>query len=633
MKKLSTLNIMLVCVVLLCLISGTVYAAPGPNLPNPTNLSISSLAGASTPQFKWSQAIPSQAVLDAFEVYGWQYTSPSTAPALTIPSAAWSTEVLNNHSTFTQSYTLEPAGMGYTPGYNTKWMFGVTAKGHSLLEPDLTIYNTGGVMTSSAGYTPQAIPTGFTASAKTLNSMTVTALGAFNNLTWEQSGLIFNVNGTDQPKTTNTQQSFTGLSANTKYAFKAAGVNGNGNATDYSPVTNIYTLQNAPTGIRADGRSAGGVIFTALGDLPNLSAGQSGLIYNVNGVDLAKSTTFPTTVNKLASGTALTPNHQYKFKVRAVNGDGIATSSYSPVVTLYTGQNTPVHTRVDAKDVNSLTVSALGYLYYISNDQSGVVFNINDGDLPKVQTTKLKIDKLAGGTPLAANTLYLLKSKAVNGDGVETPYSDTNQIYTLQNAPSTPTLTALGADRIVVSVNALNNAFDRCGAVIFNINGTDDKSSVKSLSHTFARLPDKVTHLAFNTQYQIKAKALNGNAIETDYSAPLSIYSAQAKPTGIDVDASDTTSITLTARGEFNNLSTGQSGIVFQINGSSLPKQPAAEYKVTNLANGTPIATNTRYWFGAYAVNADGVKTGSITHASVSTAQNAPTGLRIDTRD
>ena len=112
-----------------------------------------------------------------------------------------------------------------------------------------------------------------------------------------------------------------GLSANTQYGYKVKARDSYSppNETSYSTTVSRYTLMPTPTGVSAANIGATSADLTALGSLPNLNQGSSGIQFKSGVTSFPWSQTNPTTVSPL------TPNTQYTFYVKARNGDAIET--------------------------------------------------------------------------------------------------------------------------------------------------------------------------------------------------------------------------------------------------------------------------------------------------------------------
>lgn len=115
----------------------------------------------------------------------------------------------------------------------------------------------------------------------------------------------------------------TGLSANTQYTFHVKARNGQSVETAYSGTASKYTLQNDAAAPTFGAVGADSIELSTTGPV-NLTAGSSGVIFKRDGTtDLAKVQALS------ATDSNLTPNVQYSYTARGVNGDNTATSESS----------------------------------------------------------------------------------------------------------------------------------------------------------------------------------------------------------------------------------------------------------------------------------------------------------------
>lgn len=129
------------------------------------------------------------------------------------------------------------------------------------------------------------------------HSMTVATTGPVN-LTAGLSGVVFNVNGEDRAKVQSLTENLTGLAANTRYAVKATGYNGDGVAGAASAIAAAYTLALAP-------------VYGASGDAAiNCDRGETGIF------STGTLLTF-TAVNGFGDGEARASSYKYLWDTNA----------------------------------------------------------------------------------------------------------------------------------------------------------------------------------------------------------------------------------------------------------------------------------------------------------------------------
>ncbi|NLX06157.1 MAG: hypothetical protein GXY33_13545, partial [Phycisphaerae bacterium] len=135
--------------------------------------------------------------------------------------------------------------------------------------------------------------------------------------------------------------------------------------------------------------------------------------------------------------TGLTANTEYTGLTVTARDQVAPTpnSASSPAMSKYTLQNTPatpMFTDVTETSCRVYTANPVN----LTAGNSGVIFH--DGAADRAKVTEL-YDDITG---LTANTEYVFKAKAVNGEGIETAYSGTASLWTLSVPPSEGSVTA-----------------------------------------------------------------------------------------------------------------------------------------------------------------------------------------------
>ena len=214
-----------------------------------------------------------------------------------------------------------------------------------------------------------------------------------------------------------------GLSANTWYGYrvKARDSAQTPNETSYSQTVYKYTLMPTPAGVTASNIQATTVDLTATGSFPNLSEGQSGvLFYSPEGGNGGINTWIQTTTDQ---ATDLTPNTQYTFKVKARNGDAIETGWASGTAIVRTLASQPW-----AFPYTPVTTQSIRANWGANGNPAGTEY------LCWEETTGRQSGWITDTTwvltELEPNTQYRFLVKARNADHVETGWTDLGYVST-----------------------------------------------------------------------------------------------------------------------------------------------------------------------------------------------------------
>ncbi len=139
-------------------------------------------------------------------------------------------------------------------------------------------------------------------------------------------------NATITPKQTTTW-TYANLLPNTQYCFQVDAYNANGSSAKTSTIS-AYTLQN-PASTPTFGVTGVDSITLSTSGPVNVMAGNSGVVFNVNGNDRVKVKALGETITGLAANT------RYTFKAKAVNAAGLETA-YSGISSRCTLAASPV---------------------------------------------------------------------------------------------------------------------------------------------------------------------------------------------------------------------------------------------------------------------------------------------------
>jgi len=222
--------------------------------------------------------------------------------------------------------------------------------------------------------------------------------------------------------TSDTVYTDTGLSANTKcgYKVKARDNDVPQHTTADSALVERYTLIPAPTGVHPSAPTATTMALAAAGSFPNLDQGLTGTQFATTDESWVGSWRANAATD---TATGLTPNTSYTFKVRARNGDGIATAwspSSPPIRTLAAQPGAVSYAPVTCQGVKanwSANGNPAGTEYYCEEVNTGR----NSGWVTDLHWI---------ATGLSTSTTYQFRVRARNADLVETAWTDLGLVTT-----------------------------------------------------------------------------------------------------------------------------------------------------------------------------------------------------------
>lgn len=248
----------------------------------------------------------------------------------------------------------------------------------------------------------------------------------------------------------------TGLLQNTQYAMQVLAHKNNpgGGESAKTPVITRYTLQIAATTPTFSNIATHSVTVSTTGPV-NLTSGQSGVVFNVNGGNRSKVQSLTETLTGLAANT------QYTVKATGYNGDGVA-SATSAAASVYTLALTPVYGTSGSGAINcdkgeSGTFADGTPLTFIAVNGFGVgearassykyLWDTNAADPTDWSAAS---SWTSGPLVLTGNRgTYYLHLVALNGDGVVNPVAWTSGAYTFVPEPSAIVAWATGLISLV----------------------------------------------------------------------------------------------------------------------------------------------------------------------------------------
>ncbi len=455
----------------------------------------------------------------------------------------------------------------------------------------------------------------------------------------------------------------TGLTPNTQYTRK---VNAYNNLIDsgYSGTQTVYTHAQVPsiTGLSATTSSM--TLTVSMGTNPGdtqiaiQEVNSGNYVSSTDGtlgeIDWATYATFNT--NTAFEVVGLSANESYSFRIKARNGDTTETafsgssSLYTlavqpPAPTVSATSSTSVTTIISQGTNSSQTLYALQIRYV--NDTSEWIDPLDGSISPTAIFGTFEDWGSASGvliSGLDVNTLYTFRSRAQNGDGINTVFSDVDSAYTLTSAPSITSATASSSTVIAVVLNAGGNPAvtefalynETTGNYVNYANGAQSASAVWGTFEQFGSGSGLgAVGLSPNTQYTFKVKARNVDEIEGALSSGVSEYTLANTPASPTVTDVSTTSARITlvtsgnpattqyviqevGSGEFVDHSTGTLGVA-EVWGTFAQFGSGSGILVTGLSTGT------EYEFRVKARNGDEIETAYSSSSAETTRLESPT--------
>ena len=282
----------------------------------------------------------------------------------------------------------------------------------------------------------------------------------------------------------------TNLSANTNYPYKVEARNGDKTGTALSTSNSKYTRIEAPTTVTIGTVMGTTITMSAAGSISNLSSGSSGLQFTetLHNSGYGAQTGFanatpPNDWTKINNGTitdtGLTASTEYRYNVKARNGDGTETAPTTPDVSQTTTTLAPptapasvnlttdltTHITVNWTDSSSNETGFKVWVSTLAADNCNAATYNGSPDITAAANAT-SWEKTSG---LTINTRYCAKVIATNNDGDSSP-TYASPAYTLANPPGTSALTVVSTS----SINAVLNENGNPGAQTINFSPTSD---------------------------------------------------------------------------------------------------------------------------------------------------------------
>ncbi len=227
---------------------------------------------------------------------------------------------------------------------------------------------------------------------------------------------------------------------------------------------------------------------------------------------------------------SLQANHQYGYRVKAVDGFDNETSYSTPIRYTYTAIETPSEIAFGTVTKTSIQVQSLNTPSGLTRGKSGLLFeNTTTG----ANSGWKQNNTLWASGSLSPNTGYSFRAKARNGDSTETSYSSLASKYTFANSPG---------------IASFSNVTLSCIRVNWTANGNPDGTEYYCENTTTGASSRWTTNtywdscgLNCKTSHSFRVKARNGDGVETTWtslgSRTTSTCQAPLPPT--NVQASD----------------------------------------------------------------------------------------------
>jgi len=391
----------------------------------------------------------------------------------------------------------------------------------------------------------------------------------------------------------------------------SVGANSNPADTEFSIAISTSPLWSTTSYVQSDG---------SIGSSPNWSTFASGWASNL-------------TVQ------GLMPDTTYYFKAVARNGDNLL-SSYSAITSKATRSEVPVITSVQPHPTEGnqkliISWTGKGSVYRVYQATYSAT-NENDRTL----LLDWSASTWTTHQSLSPNKRYYYWVKSRNLEGVESDFSDETSGWTLASQPGqvNPYYSSITQDSMKVSWTSGNPS---------NPDGTTykiERATTSDFSGTISWLSTQSTYyyydqtLAPNRRYFFRVSARNDAGVWTD---PVILNQPQSgratlieSPTGISVSTITTTTIIISADGDFYNLTNpdagNNSGINFKYSPDGGLQENLRGYSQQNYWEIQGLTPNTTYTFSAVTKNWDGTANSWIPYTSTTATRiESPTGIEF----
>lgn len=330
-----------------------------------------------------------------------------------------------------------------------------------------------------------------------------------------------------QHETYNLSFSTAGLSSNTTYYFRAAGVNGDGVAGSYFAVSAATATLAAVPAFSAFTEEAYASMRFAWTD-----GNPAGTLYRVLSstatdplVPLGARVASSDTYNLSLSSAGLTPDTRYYFRAAAINRNGVRSAYTAPenrASLLRYAPASPAFSGVaEAAVVFGFSANANAY--------PGTLFRVLASTAPDpvvpggaavVSSDTYNISRALFG--LEANTTYYFSAAGVNKDGVLTAYTAAVGTSTLAAVPSGLQFTETTTDKIRLEWNGSGGPGTLYRVLVSTAADPLVPGGAAVTSSDTYNLYLSTEGLASSKGYNFRARAVNNNGLVTAWSAIVS---------------------------------------------------------------------------------------------------------------
>lgn len=323
--------------------------------------------------------------------------------------------------------------------------------------------------------------------------------------------------------------SVTSLDSGTTYSFVVEARSENGNLSGESAQQSVTTLLETVSATSPTVESDSSITW----NIGSYSDSITGIkVYDVDG-NLQK-TCLGSDINSCTED-SLQPDAEYSRKITIFNDS--AESEYSNIVSARTYASAPVLPEFSGYTDSSVSLrvdrgsNPDGTEYVVEEVNSGTFFDINTELLQgsELGFSYKELGEMSGFTVhgLDSNSEYIFRVKAINGDDIDSAWSNERSVVTLSEIPEIVTVSSVSSSSLALNIDVLGNS----SSTEILIKETDSNryydNSTKSLGTTpiwfaISSISDienvLVNGLEVNTGYSFCIQSRNSDGIETECS-------------------------------------------------------------------------------------------------------------------